>query len=206
MKKYLLLTLLFNILICANAQTTETYFIDWSFGSNPSATGDANADRTVEVGDTVTWNWYAGGNHNVVSNSDATENFSSALQGPGSVFSYTFTQVGVNGYVCQPHSSSMFGTITVVPEGTLNTESFTAFKDLKLYPNPAENQFSLNFGALDERIIEVEVYNTLGKKVKTFDRKAELNMSFDISEFNSGLYFVKISQGNSSITKKLVIQ
>ena len=88
MKKILLITLSFYI-ISANAQT-ETYNIDWSFGSNPSASGDANSNRTIEEGDTVIWNWYANGNHNVVSNADATESFSSPLQGPGSTFSYTF--------------------------------------------------------------------------------------------------------------------
>lgn len=205
MKKTLLFILLVNISICVEAQT-ETYFIDWSFGSNPSASGDANADRTIEVGDTVTWIWYADGNHNVVSNSDATESFASELLGPGSEFSYTFTQVGDNGYVCTPHSGNMFGTITVVPDGTLSTEDFASFEDIKLYPNPVKDQFSINFGGVIERNIEVEIFNALGQLVKTFERKAELNMSFDISEFNSGLHLVKISQGKTSVTKRLLIQ
>lgn len=206
MKKSLLFILLLSMPVCVNAQTTQTYNIDWSFSSNPSASGDANADRTVEVGDTVIWNWYANGSHNVVSNSDATESFSSPLQGPGSTFSYTFTQVGTNGYVCTPHSGNMFGTITVVPEGTLTTEIFIALEDIKLYPNPTEDQFNLSFGALNNRNIKVELYNTLGKKVKKFERSAGLDNTFDVSELNQGLYLIKISQGKSTIAKRLLIR
>ena len=57
--------LMFSMSIAAQ---TENITIDWSFNSTPSATGNANSSRTIEVGDTVTWNWYSGGSHNVKSN------------------------------------------------------------------------------------------------------------------------------------------
>ena len=83
---------------------TNTVTIDWSFNSTPSATGDSNASRTIEVGDTVTWNWYATGTHNVKSNDSANETFESGYLGyMEDTFSYTFTSEGSNDYVCTPH-------------------------------------------------------------------------------------------------------
>lgn len=205
MKKYLLICLTFSFTILSQAQT-ETYFIDWSFGSNPSATGDANANRTVEEGDTVTWNWYATGSHNVVSQPNATESFSSALQGPGSTFSYTFTQVGTNDYVCTPHSGNMFGTITVVPEGTLNTQEFSSIENVVLYPNPATEILNLNIDRAFSETLEITIYNTLGQKVKTFKNVSSSDLNLDISDLNTGLYLLRIEESGVSVTKRLMVK
>lgn len=205
MKQFLLFILLLNISICVNAQT-ETYFIDWSFDSNPSATGDANSNRTVEVGDTVTWIWYADGVHNVVSEPDATESFDSGLEGPGFEFSYTFTLEGVNDYVCTPHSGNMFGTITVVPDGSLNTENFTTLESFKLFPNPAKNQLNISFDRQISEKIDIKIYNTLGQKVRQLKTNSGISVDLDISDLNSGLYLVKLTQAENSVTKRLIIE
>lgn len=93
------------------AQSTETITIDWSFNSTPSAISDANSSRTIEVGDTIIWDWYSGGNHNLVSNIGSNESFNSgSLQGSGTTFSKIFNSTGASDYVCSPHSGNMFGT------------------------------------------------------------------------------------------------
>jgi len=205
MKKYLLIILCLNIAICANAQT-ETYNIDWSFGSNPSASGDANSNRTIEEGDTVIWNWYANGNHNVVSEPGATESFSSPLQGPGSTFSYTFTQVGENDYVCSPHAGSMFGTITVVPEGTLNTTNFLLQESLTVYPNPITDEFYIESEGINSFDLSITIFNALGQKIKQINKVFDTDKPIDVSDLETGLYYVRISRKNSYLTKKIMIQ
>lgn len=205
MKKILLICLVLGFASALQAQT-ETYFIDWSFDSNSNSTGSTNADRTVEVGDTVTWVWYADGTHNVVSNSDATESFQSELLGPGSTFSHTFTEVGSNGYVCTPHSGNMFGVITVVPDGSLNTEDFAAINNINLYPNPAKDKIFINIGGNISTVLDISVYNTLGQKVRQFQKEVSGNTSFDLSELNSGIYFLKFVDGENAAIKRLIIQ
>ena len=76
MIKKLLFILCIGLSLSLSAQV-ETITIDWSFNSIPGASGDANSSRTIEVGDTVQWNWYASGSHNVVSSSGSTETFNS---------------------------------------------------------------------------------------------------------------------------------
>jgi plastocyanin len=205
MKKYLLICFILILSIDLQAQT-ETYFIDWSFDSNSNSTGSTNADRTVEVGDTVTWNWYAEGFHNVVSTSEATESFESDLVGPGSTFSHTFTEVGTNPYVCTPHSGNMFGVITVVPDGSLSTEGFSVLDNLSLFPNPVEDIVYLKMNQNSTSNIDIAVYNTLGQKVKEFRKVASDNLSLNLSELNSGIYFLKFVEGENSLTKRLIIR
>lgn len=202
LKKLLLINLLCFTCLCFSQ--TQNYNIDWSFNSNPDATGAANANRTIEVGDSVTWIWYAGGFHNVVSDVNATESFTSgATQGNGFEYTYTFTQVGTNGYFCNPHSSTMFGTITVVPDGTLSNDQFTLDQNsVKIYPNPVENTLNLNFETSSQQF-DLEIFNSLGQSI--------LNTSLDknsaqvnTSQFQPGIYILKISTGSQAITKRFI--
>ena len=94
MVKKLLFILLLMLSIHLVAQTTQTVTIDWGRNSTPSATGDKKASRTIEIGDTVIWNWYSSGSHNVDSAASAIETFESSYFGNGGTFSYTFTSIG----------------------------------------------------------------------------------------------------------------
>jgi surface protein len=86
-----------------------TYQLEWGFNIN-----GVDASLTIEPGDTVEWIWIDTGQHNVVNTANAVETFDSGLlQGVGTIFSHTFTEIGVNDYHCTPHNDNMFGTITV---------------------------------------------------------------------------------------------
>ena len=56
-----------------------------------------------------------------------------------------------------------------------------------LYPNPTEGQLNINS---NQEIILIEVYNLIGQKI------LETKTEFNISNFNSGIYFVKIKDTN----------
>ncbi|WP_368280055.1 halocyanin domain-containing protein [Halomarina oriensis] len=78
--------------------------------------GLAFAPAAIEVdpGTTVVWEWTGrGGGHNVVERDDA---FSSPLlQAEGETWSYTFEEVGVFPYFCDPHRTlGMKGGVDVV--------------------------------------------------------------------------------------------
>ena len=70
-------------------------------------------DTTIQVGETITWTW-GGGTHNLRS-TGGVENFDSGYSSTyGFTFSHTFTVVGTTTYVCDPHESHMYGTVTVI--------------------------------------------------------------------------------------------
>jgi len=81
----------------------------------------------------------------------------------------------------------------------LSNQDFETIEDLsiQLYPNPASTSFKLS-----EEVTSVAVYNVSGQRVLSFKSSLE---DYDISSLNSGIYFVKIDNGNQVITKKLMI-
>ena len=158
MKKLLLiLTCLATFNIVA-----QTVTIDWSFGSNSDVTpttDPTSADRTIEVGDTVIWNYYSTGTHTVTSSAGSTETWDSGFisSGAGVTYQRTFTSVGTNPYVCTPHSGNV---ITVVPEGTLSVSTFEeASKKINIYPNPASTQLKINLPFILEDEYAFDVFN-----------------------------------------------
>ncbi len=74
---------------------------------------------TIRVGTKVRWINVADVYHTVTSTNSLQELAPSGLFEhvffkKGDVFEYTFTKPGIYHYYCQPHSTFMFGTITVV--------------------------------------------------------------------------------------------
>ncbi|QSS96173.1 T9SS-dependent M36 family metallopeptidase [Psychroflexus sp. ALD_RP9] len=76
---------------------------------------------------------------------------------------------------------------------------------LILYPNPATNQFKLNFkNNIDVSRIQVEIYNLNGQLVQ--QTQLSENKIINISSLKSGIYIVKASNNSVSFTEKLIIE
>lgn len=206
-KKSMMKKLLTILSVCASigmVAQSETITIDWSFNSVPGAPGNTNSSRTIEVGDTVTWNWYASGNHNVNSLNSANENFESTFMTTGT-FSHTFQSVGQNPYQCDPHAGIMFGTITVVAEGTLNVLEQEAPIKFSMYPNPSAHFLNISLPNLSNQSLSLEVFDVLGKRVHSQELFV-LNTKVNISKWNSGIYLVRLSSETATQTKRFVKQ
>jgi len=80
-----------------------------------------------------------------------------------------------------------------VKENTLST--------FKMYPNPAKNVLNISTNSAEAK--QVDIYNVLGKIVLS---EKTSNNTLNIASLNSGIYMVKVTQHESSITKKLVIK
>jgi hypothetical protein len=82
---------------------------------------------------------------------------------------------------------------------TLSTGEFAELK-LSLYPNPTSGSITIA-GVQDQAV--AEFYNMTGQKVKTvaFSGLTTINL-----EVQAGLYMVKITSGNQSTTRKLIVK
>lgn len=187
----LALAMIINVSASLNAQTT--YNLDWALNINGAA-----ASLTIEPGDTVEWTWVDNLQHNVASTAAAQESFNSGLlQGQGTTWSYTFTEVGVNNYVCTPHSSSMFGAITV-EEALSIDEKFAR----NIVYTLAQSTNRLRIQSLMP-INELVIYNLLGVpqiRVSVRDQFTEIDMSALVS----GVYLVKATSQKAQTTFKVV--
>ena len=75
-----------------------------------------------------------------------------------------------------------------------------ASSSVKMYPNPANG--TINFSTASNAILQVAVYDMLGKQVLRSDR---VKSQLDISSLQPGMYFVNMTQGTKITTKKLVV-
>ncbi|TXD83274.1 T9SS type A sorting domain-containing protein [Subsaximicrobium wynnwilliamsii] len=194
--KVKLLFIFFITVFAATAQTTETYDLDWFTGIGN------DVDLTIETGDTVTWTWTSP-NHTVENNPNGTseETFDSGLLQPnGSVFSYTFTLLGSNDYYCGIHgANSMSGTITVLAEGTLSSVQFEKPIAFSIYPNPSVESMKISLPSLIDGGLNLAVFDILGKQIYSKSLN-ELNSNINISKWNAGIYLVRISSSDESIS------
>ena len=84
---------------------------------------------------------------------------------------------------------------------TLSVES-NILNEFKVYPNPVKGEFVyLNV----QQPVDLEVYDLLGKKIRV--RRLDRNDNqLDVSGFSKGVYILKISNGKSVVTRKLIRQ
>ena len=85
--------------------------------------------------------------------------------------------------------------------GFLSVDSISA-SELKVYPNPT-NLGYVNILAVDSGAINARVFDILGKEV--LNGIVE-NNQLNVSNLNSGMYILKLTQKNATITKKLVVK
>ncbi|MFD0837081.1 T9SS type A sorting domain-containing protein [Mariniflexile aquimaris] len=74
------------------------------------------------------------------------------------------------------------------------------------FPNPTNSFVELKFNNKVNNKIQVKVYDIQGKLI--FSSNHELKnkaIQLDVSQLKSGLYFIKVSDANNQITKKLLI-
>ncbi len=91
------------------------------------------ASISIQVGDTVTWNWKGSG-HSVTSGTPAAPDgrFDSGIRTSGSTFSQEFAEPGTFSYYCMPHGAccAMLGSVTVT--AATPTPSPTAVQPLNI--------------------------------------------------------------------------
>lgn len=76
------------------------------------------------------------------------------------------------------------------------------------YPNPFNSQTNIEFEIPEDGFAKLEVYNSLGQKVKIlvddFIRKGNHKVVFDAEDLSTGVYFYKLRSGDKAQTKKMI--
>ena len=70
------------------------------------------------------------------------------------------------------------------------------------YPNPTTGQFSIENGELS--IVNVEIFDMMGKMQKIESVKQNGEVIIDISHFSIGVYFVRVQTQKGIITQKII--
>lgn len=76
------------------------------------------------------------------------------------------------------------------------------------YPNPFNPTTTISFALAQAGDYQVSIYNVLGQAVETFNgfsEVGEVSIDWNASGYSSGVYFYKLSSGNFTDTKKMLL-
>ncbi len=74
-----------------------------------------------------------------------------------------------------------------------------------IFPNPANDQFTVQFLGGSQKNVVVEVYNTVGSLVKSFAPGTIDHVQMDMSDVSKGIYIINIKSDQGTVVKKLSI-
>jgi hypothetical protein len=79
-----------------------------------------------------------------------------------------------------------------------------------IYPNPAKDNLFVTFDLLEEKSVEVQLKDVLGRTVKQSAKEhmayGHHEMPFVITGLSSGIYFVNVTANGTVTTQKIVIE
>jgi hypothetical protein len=124
----------------------------------------------------------------------------------GATFTSTnWTYSGANALDGESDNAS---AATPFPIGTYSSATASASNNtiagFNAYPNPVKGN-SLTVTTSSTEAKTVNIFNVLGRKVFS-QRFSSMNKTMDISGISSGVYIMKVSEGNNISTKKLIIE
>ena len=123
---------------------------------------------------------------------------------------FIFTEYTVPG---DPASEMNFyyvdGYTMDMPVGVDNVEGVIDFSVAQNSPNPAFNNTSVLVTSETPGVINLRISNILGQVVHTQSVNNSAlahTFNFDVSNFDSGIYFYTIEIGNKAVTKKMLVK
>ena len=91
---------------------------------------------------------------------------------------------------------------TLYESEVLSTNTATYESNINIYPNPANDQITIDFGNLDNvEDWNIKIINILGQEVLSQPMKTD---KINVSELSKGVYIVRISDGIGQTDKKFI--
>lgn len=134
------------------------------------------------------------------------------FQDPPKSFNLPDSVSGQQVYIAIHHNSTDMDVLHlsdfVLKSHTTSIPETIAFKELKAWPNPASDGFSLQFelNLANEVVFELSALSGKIIRQKTIEGKTGMNQFYtDVTGLSPGLYFYRLQGRNSGVTKKIVI-
>lgn len=77
---------------------------------------------------------------------------------------------------------------------------------LKIFPNPTSDIVNISFNNNSINDVEVSLINLVGQTIFQTTSQGQTQLAIPVSDFNAGIYYVILNNGNESIKEKLIIQ
>ena len=91
----------------------------------------------------------------------------------------------------------------------ISAEKITSLEGLNLFPNPANTTLTVNYFTPSMDNTSIEVYNMMGQVVNSINVSGNQGLNsreLDLTSMSNGVYFLKVTQNNNTLTKKFVVK
>lgn len=95
-------------------------------------------------------------------------------------------------------------TLFTIPTTSIN--EIYGSKEISIFPNPCFGNININFASVNNEIVYVSIYNSIGKIVKTAKflvKSNEINITLNLS---GGIYFAKLNTRRNTYCEKIIIR
>jgi len=209
MKKLFLVVLLISGLFFTNGYST-IYRVE--VGPGLSRTFVPGTITTANVGDTIRWVWISGVHTTTSALIPAgAAAWNSPIDAADTAFNYVITLPGTYNYTCVFHSilgmtgSFIAAAVGIQPNGEI-VNSYSLSQNL---PNPFNPSTVIKFSIPKSSFVTLKVYDVSGKEVKNLVNsqlsQGGYNYTMNGSDLSSGVYYYKITAGEFTEVKRMVL-
>ena len=116
-----------------------------------------------------------------------------------------------NGIVANASGDTLYiseyysGRLRMITRFTVENQVISSSPGIQLYPNPVSDRLSLTVNPADLPY-SVRIIDLTGKVVHQLSDITEITMELDLSEFNTGTYFLEINSANSEMILERIIK
>ncbi len=98
-------------------------------------------------------------------------------------------------------------SITVCSEQPLAVNEFD-IEGFKIFPNPNNGEFTVQLNSNSGNKINIDVFDIRGRKIfnNILENGSNLNETIKLNNVQSGMYLVKVSDGDKQVIKKIVVE
>ncbi len=101
-----------------------------------------------------------------------------------------------------PSSGFDLDAVGVINEASVGVNELEKDDFVKIYPNPVSSKFKVHGLKIYSETV-LRVFDLIGNEIKSFELYSE-NFELDVSDLNSGIYFVQIESNNNKSVTKLI--
>lgn len=104
----------------------------------------------------------------------------------------------MNGTVYEAYSSFSCISPEMASQGQMNTslgtnQAVNNFNDVVAYPNPFENNITVDYAAYTDKVESIELYNSNGQHIRSVEISENGQSTIDTNDITSGLYILTIN-------------
>lgn len=113
-------------------------------------------------------------------------------------------------FVAETGSSNNFYVDDINLTSATGIEEQLIASNIQLYPNPATDQVTVEFDLLEDRTIDIEVKDVLGRSVITPVKRnlqsGHHESIISLNHLSRGIYFVSVNSSAGTVTKKVIVE